>query len=161
MMNITNEEFICVTLGVGVVGSIQKFLSKFETLKKFWKKVCNTTSRIRGRGWGSTQFWRAQKFIPNVICNRPQGAKARCRITIWDICVYPAKSLVWISRLPEYFQYFNMYVSVHSQSYISPRKPKYPKTFYQTIFFCPNSLIWGVGWWIIQNLKKKWFLSLF
>ena len=37
------------------------------------------------------------------------------------------------------------YVSVHSQSYISPRKPKYPKTFYQTIFFCPNSLIWGVG----------------
>ena len=25
---------------------------------------------------------------------------------------------------------FNIYVSVHSQSYILPRKPKYPKTFY-------------------------------
>ena len=44
---------------------------------------------------------------------------------------------------------------VHSQSYISPRKPKYPKTFYYTLFFFPNSLIWGVRWWIIQKKLKK------
>ena len=42
--------------------------------------------------------------------------------------------------------YMHIYVLVHSQSYISPRKPKYPKTFYKTIFFFPNSLIQGVGW---------------
>ena len=56
MMNITNEEFICVTLGVGVVGSIQKFLSKFETLKKFWKKFAIQLPEFGEGGEGQPNF---------------------------------------------------------------------------------------------------------
>ena len=83
---------------------------------------------------------------PHLNCPFPESLKICSEIPVQTI------SWSWLRR------FVAVYVLVHSQSYISPRKPNHTETFCYTVFFLPNSLQWGLEWWIIQ---KNWIFVHF